>query len=656
VIEAAKSILTSSGKVKDLPLVGDSIKQNRPICSIIIPCFNYGKYLGDAVESALNQTLPDVEIIIVDDGSSDGETRDIVFSYAGAPRVKVIFQPNAGLSEARNTGIRAAEGTYICCLDADDILAGSYVEQCIYELESRKNAGFAYSWVRLFGDENYVWETRNFSIDEALLDNWTSVSAVYRKADWQLAGGYDARMSGGYEDWEFWLRLAQLGRSGRVIEVPLFYHRRHGETMTHTALELREKLTKRMRDFNSRLFHDDAWLNMVRYYSDPNVDAVYPIDHAANVKKRLDPSGDAILCILPWLQPGGAEILMLDVLSGLAKSHDVIVVTTLNDEHLLKRKYEHITKQIFHFPESGCNDEFVYFIRYLWETRNVKVAITSGSQRVYDTISSIKECCGNLAVVDILHNDSNLGYVKTAVSRTDYIDKHVCVSQKIRSAIVGSGICEDKAVTIANGVDIDAQFSPGRKDRVSGRKKFGLPLDEIVIGFVGRASEEKRPLLYLDLLNRLRQRVGVRGICVTEGPLFKDIVSFIEEHGLSDIVTVVREVERESIAEIYEICDLMVNVSSVEGMPLTVLEALATGCPVAAMAVGELDQVVIDGENGILVPYDDFETLVERCAEFISAPDRIRQIRKKVRRSVIDRGYDKSAMISKYRELIDELM
>src|SRR6266542_3718389 len=92
---------------------------DEPLVSVIIPCYNYGEYLHDAIASVLAQELHDTEIIVVDDGSTDSNTRAVI-SALGTPRTRVIVQANAGLSRARNAGIKAARGKYICCLDADD--------------------------------------------------------------------------------------------------------------------------------------------------------------------------------------------------------------------------------------------------------------------------------------------------------------------------------------------------------------------------------------------------------------------------------------------------------------------------------------------------------------------------------------------------------
>ena len=124
-----------------------------PLVSVIVPCWNYGAYLGAALASIRDQTLKDVEIIVVDDGSTQEATR-ATLSEVEASGVGVLRQANLGVSAARNAGLREAEGVYVCCLDADDTMDPTYLEKCVIMLETNAGLSFAYSWLRLIAGEN----------------------------------------------------------------------------------------------------------------------------------------------------------------------------------------------------------------------------------------------------------------------------------------------------------------------------------------------------------------------------------------------------------------------------------------------------------------------------------------------------------------------
>src|SRR5262245_7459893 len=96
--------------------------------SVVIPCFNLGAFLGEAIQSAVNQTRPPHEILVVDDGSTDPDTREVLDGVR-VPGTRVVRSPNRGLSAARNLGVRESSGSLICCLDADDRLAPDWLER-----------------------------------------------------------------------------------------------------------------------------------------------------------------------------------------------------------------------------------------------------------------------------------------------------------------------------------------------------------------------------------------------------------------------------------------------------------------------------------------------------------------------------------------------
>src|SRR5258706_13270823 len=122
-----------------------------PTVSIIIPCFNQGRYLGQAIESCLRQTYQDFEIIVVDDGSTDN-TAAAAASYS---QVKYIYQANAGPGSARNTGVRYASGKYIQFLDADDVFLPTKFQRCVEILDKEPQMHFVYT--------DYEWRTHDLT-------------------------------------------------------------------------------------------------------------------------------------------------------------------------------------------------------------------------------------------------------------------------------------------------------------------------------------------------------------------------------------------------------------------------------------------------------------------------------------------------------------
>ncbi len=219
----------------------------QPIAAVVIPCFNYGSYILEAVQSALAQTLRNVDIIVVDDGSTDPLTQEALENVRGMERVRVLRKTNGGLSSARNAGIAATSAWYISCLDADDRMDQTYLEKAVTLLEVRQEAAIAYPLVTLFGSETGLWRTQE--LDPALLleRNVIPAATVFRRSVWEKVGAFDETMLSGCEDWDFWLRVAALGYWGLLIHEPLIQHRRHDRNMTDIARVRHSELAAQVR-------------------------------------------------------------------------------------------------------------------------------------------------------------------------------------------------------------------------------------------------------------------------------------------------------------------------------------------------------------------------------------------------------------------------
>ena len=187
--------------------------------SIVIPCFNQGAMLREAlasVEQVRNANL--LEVIIVDDGSSEAETRKIL-SELEQTNYRVVPQPNRGLGAARNAGIRLAKGEFILPLDSDNRVRGVYLNEAVSVLEKNPNVGVVYADAEYFGERNGRWDVPEFDLLSLIRTNFIDACALYRRSLWEEVGGYDERMPWmGWEDWEFWLRVASHG--GTFVHLP----------------------------------------------------------------------------------------------------------------------------------------------------------------------------------------------------------------------------------------------------------------------------------------------------------------------------------------------------------------------------------------------------------------------------------------------------
>ena len=201
------------------------------LVSIVIPCFNAGQYLDEAVQSALGQTWADLEVVVVDDGSTDADTLRLL-ETAHWPRTRIFHQSNAGPAAARNYAIEEARGEYILPLDADDSIEPKYVEKAVAVLGSRPNVGCVYCKAMKFGAEEGPWELPPYRLEELVIDNVIFVTALFRKSDWEVIGGFDEKLRHGVEDYDFWVRMVASGKQVVQLDECLFNYRVQAESRT----------------------------------------------------------------------------------------------------------------------------------------------------------------------------------------------------------------------------------------------------------------------------------------------------------------------------------------------------------------------------------------------------------------------------------------
>ena len=225
------------------PVIGTITLAPRPappgeLASVVIPCFNQAQFLGESIGSALGQTHPHVEVVVVDDGSSDN-TRTVATSFPG---IRVVPRANGGLPAARNSGLAAASGTYVVFLDADDRLLPRAVAIGVDALRERPHHSAAFGWYRQVDVAGHPLPTPPLArLDgepyEALLrTNWTGgqPTAVYRRDVLDAIGWFDESLQAA-EDYELNLRIVHASRIHRHGQVVVEY-RRHAGTMSTDLL------------------------------------------------------------------------------------------------------------------------------------------------------------------------------------------------------------------------------------------------------------------------------------------------------------------------------------------------------------------------------------------------------------------------------------
>ncbi len=222
--------------------------------TVIIPCYNDGKYILETLNSVLKQTVLPERIIIVDDGSTS-ETVHILKSIQNE-LVQVMYQTNQGVCAARNNAITEVETSYVLTLDADDVFEPTFIEKSKPILDQNSSVGVVCCYYTEFGDgaqNKDIIKPSGRTEKDFLVKNNGVASALFRKNCWLGVNGYDENFKNGYEDWDFWLSILSKGWIMEVIKEPLFKYRKkmHSRDMTAVAQfdqELRLQLFEKHKD------------------------------------------------------------------------------------------------------------------------------------------------------------------------------------------------------------------------------------------------------------------------------------------------------------------------------------------------------------------------------------------------------------------------
>lgn len=210
--------------------------------AVVIPCFNDGATLVDAVASAQNQDVP-AEVIVVDDGSTD-PTTIAVTERLEAAGIRVIHQMNEGPAPARMAGVRATETDYVFPLDADDLVAPGGLKRLADVLDRHPEAAASWGSIQSFGQIEYVHESRP-TLDpwQVSHQNHLPICSLYRRTALLDAGGW--QLPGGYEDWDLWMSFAERGWTGIGIpEVTAHYRTQSGRRLSRSSQRHAERIEK----------------------------------------------------------------------------------------------------------------------------------------------------------------------------------------------------------------------------------------------------------------------------------------------------------------------------------------------------------------------------------------------------------------------------
>lgn len=210
------------------------MKTQQPLVSFIIPYFNAGNTIQETIDSILNQSYPNYDIWIVNDGSTDEKSLEKLKELENLDKVTVLHQENTGPSVARNLAIESIRAEFFVPIDGDDLIEENALMDSVTHLKDNLELGAVYGNFTWFGAKQGGKKQCNFLLEKQFLMNQIAVTALIRKEMWKELGGYDKFLSKpGLEDWEFWLRASLSDWKLKCLDIPFFKVRVNEHSRTY---------------------------------------------------------------------------------------------------------------------------------------------------------------------------------------------------------------------------------------------------------------------------------------------------------------------------------------------------------------------------------------------------------------------------------------
>ena len=673
--------------------------EEKDLVSVVIPTYNRAAQLPAAIESVLGQSYRPVEVIVVDDGSTDGTEALIRDRY---PSVRFLRQPNRGPAAARNAGIKSSSGCYIAFLDSDDRWLQQKLERQIGLLRDRPEAGLVFSSVRFVDRYGTPVEERRYDasfrgrVAERLL-SWSGIvlsSVVVRRSCLDRVGLFEEDLIIG-EDWDLYFRLA-MDSPVDFIEEPLVLRLVHEGNLQNDFSKIELKLQNELRVIERMHGHPRLSGDHRRTRRETIHRILFSTGEWYFEQGRMGPARRYLLRALPY-HPlhGRSHALFLKSLLGETllrflqgvkktvrrrggrshpiKDHRAVRVLFVQDQaqtqtgspQVLLDLLERLDRFRYH-PSLLCSERGE-FTRRLDEMRLPYRLARLVSLSLRTAPAFLSSSIG-LAVwmlreqIDLVHINSPLwrsGVVLAARLLGIPVIQHVhtlwpdveidephFIPKVTRIIACSRGAAErftrhhryvTKIRVIYNGVDLK-KIAPAR-ERL--RPEYGLRPDLPLIGIVGTLKPIKGQEIFLRMARRvldagLEAQFFIIGADPLSGePYLRRLEEIVSELGLSGQVRFTGF--RKDNLDVIRSLDILVSASTEEAMPRNLIEAMALGRPVVATAVGGVPELVEEEVTGLLVPSGDDAAMARAVMRLARDPDLCRRFGEAARAKVKER-------------------
>lgn len=646
-------------KLWNRPLVTDG----KPLVSIITPFYNAGEYFEQTYNCVMNQTFPWFEWIIVDDGSNDTESLEILEKLSKSDRrIRVFRQENAGPSAARNRGIIEASTEYLYFLDADDLEEPTTLEYNYWTLHFNASADWSFTAATGFQEKEYLWDVL-YNPDTMGKTNTLNVAALVRKEAAMKAGRFTVKNEPFDEDWHFWLKLIANGCFPVQLTKEYLHWYRILKSGRMSSIHSDQERTKR----NQEIIEEQA-----SFIINPKKPIVLPATHIRQFE-RLKTSDwkqsiyrehkkTHILFIFPWLVMGGADKFNLDLIKGLDKNrYEISIITTQPCENEWIQLFREEVPEIFNLPNFLPPEHFAEFVDYFIRSREIDLIFQSNSIEGYYLLPWIRANHPEIAIVDYVHMEEwywrNGGHARTSAALGSIVEKTYVCNSATREVMLAAFHREaDRVDTVHIGVD-EKHFDPSRIRGGMLYEELGIEKERPVVLFICRLCAQKRPFLMLRVAKYVRRSIPeVAFVVIGDGESREELQKESSALGLSDTVYFLGA--RKEVRPYYRDAKLTLICSVKEGLALTAYESCAMGVPVVSADCGG-QKDLIDEKVGRLIPLmqneeEDYDSRTfhqeeirnygEAIIEILSDESYRQELSRNCRKKVID-GFTIDSMV-----------
>ena len=647
----------------------------RPLITVLMPVYNARAFVADAIRSVLDQTCTDFELLVIDDGSTDGSAE--VIKILADPRIVLVqHERNMGLVASLNEGIDRAKGRYIARMDADDRMLPDRLAKQLAYLEADPSFAVVAGFVELISERNEprgTWDMdRLAATPERIRSTMPRTNCIAHPSVMmrtEIARRYRYRgEQDGAEDWDLWMRLLADGRRiGKVPEVLLHYRVHSGSIMggAKAGMSVERRLLKaratylrsnifhlRRLPFNMRVLYAQlrTYARMAKLKAPVLARDAYRVITCSPFALRKEEGALRAalrtwkghqLFLFPYLDRGGAEQVYSHILSVINDQAPLVLITGFSKDRGMHDRFA-ANATVIELPRL-LNHPFTRKAaeRRIAEHLNAvsnAVLFSSLTTTFFEVIPLLDPSVRAIWLQHaFLHQPGGNVQHKAWLKHFARVDHYGFVSLRAKAEftkfLAAEGIAPgkpDKLLFLPNAVE--------RTGEVRTHEKLGLL-------FVGRDSAEKRLDLFLAIAARLQREHPDRFRFTVVGP----------SKGHAPGVTFTGPIDDQArLAQIYADHDMLLLTSVREGFPMVIMEAMAQGLAVISTPVGDVPNR-LDGSCAVITSRAEASTVQQEMCAAVIEMDRDRERLQELKQAALAKAkaeFSMEAFAKRYRDLL----